>query len=408
VTAGLDFGALMNASALLFSAFGLALVFFARDIDDWPKGLSVAILSSAAVLSALELLDHAVADTGVSPTLLLVLRNVEVVTAALPSLLMFAYFLYCCGEDYKKSAVMRIQVALTCTLVAAEFLAQLTGEISSAPGAETRLGPWIVLFLALSFATTVVCLVALFRRWKKLSGVQRVMFLIMFLLSFFATDSIVIVFLEFLLSSDLVRHYLAQKEEAAQQQARIAVLQMRPHFIHNTLTSIYYLCAKDPGKAQQAILNFSRYLQNNFDAIVEEGAVPFTEELEHAKAYLAVEQACHEGQLLVELDTPVTFFRIPPLTLQPIVENAVKHGLDPDSEPLRIAITTRDTGPGVEIAVADTGPGFTPPDEGQGFALENIRGRLKAQCDGTLAIEAPEEGGTKATIFIPWKQPIES
>ena len=261
MTAGLDFGALMNASALLFRAFGLALVFLARDIDDWPKGLSVAIMSSAAVLSALELLDHAVADTGVSPTLLLVLRNVEVVTAALPSLLMFAYFLYCCGEDYKKSAVMRIQVALTCTLVAAEFLAQLTGEISSAPGAETRLGPWIVLFLALSFATTVVCLVALFRRWKKLSGVQRVMFLIMFLLSFFATDSIVIVFLEFLLSSDLVRHYLAQKEEAAQQQARIAVLQMRPHFIHNTLTSIYYLCAKDPGKAQQAILNFSRYLQ---------------------------------------------------------------------------------------------------------------------------------------------------
>lgn len=60
------------------------------------------------------------------------------------------------------------------------------------------------------------------------------MFLIMFLLSFFATDSIEIVFLEFLLSSDLVRHYLAKKEEAAQQQARIAVLQMRPHFIHNS------------------------------------------------------------------------------------------------------------------------------------------------------------------------------
>ncbi len=405
MTAGLDFGALMNASALLFSAFGLALVFLARDIDDWPKGLSVAILSSAAVLSALELLDHAVADTGVSPTLLLVLRNVEVVTAALPSLLMFAYFLYCCGEDYKKSAVMRIQVALTCTLVAAEFLAQLTGEISSAPGAETRLGPWIVLFLALSFATTVVCLVALFRRWKKLSGVQRVMFLIMFLLSFFATDSIVIVFLEFLLSSDLVRHYLAQKEEAAQQQARIAALQMRPHFIHNTLTSIYYLCAKDPGKAQQAILNFSRYLQNNFDTIAEEGAVPFTEELEHAKAYLAVEQACHEGQLLVELDTPVTFFRIPPLTLQPIVENAVKHGMDPDLKPLQVTVATRDLERGVQITVEDNGPGFTPSDEEvPHFALDNVRERLKAQCDGTLEIGARDVGGTKVTIFVPQQE----
>ena len=401
---GVDFGALLDASALLFGVFGLVLVYLARGIDGWPKGLSVAILSSAVARAALELLDNVIANADVSPALLLVFRNVEVVVVALPDLLMFAYFLYCCGEDYKKSAVMRVQVALSCVGVAALFLAQMTGEISAMPGAEAPLGPWIIIAFTLQFATTVICLVALFRRWKKLAGVQRVMFLVMFLLFFLATTSIGVVFVEFLLSSDLVRRYLAQKEEAAQQQARIAVLQMRPHFIHNTLTSIYYLCAKDPGKAQQAILNFSRYLQNNFGAIAEEGAVPFTEELEHAKAYLAVEQACHEGQLFVELDTPVTFFRIPPLTLQPIVENAVKHGLDPDSGPRRVSVSTRDTGLGVEIAVVDTGPGYTPADgEGQGFALENIRGRLKAQCNGTLEIGTREEGGTKVAIFIPWK-----
>jgi LytS/YehU family sensor histidine kinase len=185
------------------------------------------------------------------------------------------------------------------------------------------------------------------------------------LIFFLPTSSIGIVFVELLLVGDLVSRYLAQEEEAARQQARLAVLKMRPHFIHNTLTSIYYLCATDPKAAQQTILDFSRYLQNNFNAIVEEDAVPFTEELEHTRAYLAVEEACHRDQLLVEFDTPVTLFRIPPLTLQPIVENAVKHGLDPDFAPLRVTVSTRATELGVEVSVADNGCGYTMPRDGK-------------------------------------------
>ena len=282
MTAGLDFGALMNASALLFSAFGLALVFLARDIDDWPKGLSVAILSSAAVCSALELLDHAVADTGVSPTLLLVLRNVEVVTAALPSLLMFAYFLYCCGEDYKKSAVMRIQVALTCTLVAAEFLAQPTGEISSAPAAETRLGPWIVLFLALNFATTVVCLVALFRKVEE--AVRR------------AARHVLDHVFAFLFRDGLHRNRLFGIPSVKRPRAPLpraeggggpaAGAHRRPADeapLHPQHADEHLLpVPKDPRKeAQQAILNFSATCRTQFRLSRE--PFPSQEELEHAK-----------------------------------------------------------------------------------------------------------------------------
>lgn len=134
--AGLDFNALLDASALLFGVFGLVLVYFARDIDNWPKGLSVAILSSVVVRAVLELLDRSIANADVSPALLIVFHNVEVVVAPLPSLLMFAYFLYCCGEDYRRSVVMRIQIALTCAVIAAEFIAQLAGELSNVPAAR--------------------------------------------------------------------------------------------------------------------------------------------------------------------------------------------------------------------------------------------------------------------------------
>ena len=205
-----------------------------------------------------------------------------------------------------------------------------------------------------------------------------------------------------LLLSDLVRRYQEQKEEAERQRTRVAVLQMRPHFIHNTLVSVYYLCARDPKKAQEVIKDFSRYLQSNFDAIVEEGTIPFEKELEHTSAYLAVEQARFEGQLFVTFDTACTDFFLPPLTLQPIVENAVKHGLDPNLEPLHIFISTERMEDCVQITVEDNGPGYDPPaDSNPRATLENIRERLRSMCGGTLEIARHDAGGTRVKIFVP-------
>ena len=92
------------------------------------------------------------------------------------------------------------------------------------------------------------------------------------------------------------------------------------------IMSIYSLCNQDPKRARQVIMDFTTYLRRNFTAIASEAPVPFSTELEHTRAYLAVEQAQYENSLFVDYDTPHTTFRIPPLTLQPIVENAVKHG----------------------------------------------------------------------------------
>ena len=205
---------------------------------------------------------------------------------------------------------------------------------------------------------------------------------------------------------DHIELYIGQCKKIAQQEANITVLQMRPHFIYNTLMSIYYLCGQDAKKAQQMILDFTTYLRNNFNAIAKHGDIPFTDELNHAQAYLAVEKARFDDKLYVEFDTPHKNFRVPPLTLQPIVENSIKHGLGPDLDPLYISVVTRIAEGGSEITVEDTGPGFPPVDnDAPHLALDNIRTRLEMMCKGTLTIEPRRSGGTKGTIFVPDKEP---
>ena len=180
------------------------------------------------------------------------------------------------------------------------------------------------------------------------------------------------------------------------------VLQMRPHFIYNTMTSIYCLCGQDPDLAKKVIMDFTSYLRKNFTAIASDTMIPFESELEHTRAYLAVEQAQYTDSLFVDYDTPHTFFRVPPLTLQPIVENAVVHGRDPFAGPFHISIRTRKTDSGSEIVVADNGSGFEPVDDSEPhLALNNIRQRLNIMCGGSLSITPNEDGGTIVTITIP-------
>ena len=207
-----------------------------------------------------------------------------------------------------------------------------------------------------------------------------------------------------IIMAEQVDQYRHQQGEISGQRARIAVLQMRPHFIYNTMTSIYYLCEQNPKKAQQVVLDFTNYLRKNFNAIVGTDTISFSEELEHTRAYLAVELAQFEDRLIVEYDITFTQFRMPPLTLQPIVENAVKHGMDPDAaEPLIISVKTEKTDDGVDITVEDNGKGFDPSNNTESHtALDNIRDRLKQQCDGSLKIDSVP-GKTTVTIFIPQK-----
>ena len=193
-----------------------------------------------------------------------------------------------------------------------------------------------------------------------------------------------------------------QQQEIAHERASVMVLQMRPHFIYNTLMSIYSLCRLDPQKAQQITMDFTNYLRKNFNAVATESTIPFSTELEHTRAYLAVEQAQYEDMLIVDYDTPFTNFRLPPLTLQPIVENAVKHSMNPNYESLHISIRTRRTDSVTEIIVEDTGPGFDLSNDSKPhITLKNIQQRLVIMCGGSMSITPRKEGGTVVTLTIP-------
>ena len=196
---------------------------------------------------------------------------------------------------------------------------------------------------------------------------------------------------------------LKKEEDLRDAQLQTLVNQIEPHFIYNTLATIHVFCRSDPQLAMQLIEHFNDYLHANFTAITAKEPVPFDEELKHTKAYLAVEAALYLDQLSVEYRTDFTQFRLPPLTLQPIVENSVKHGIAKTHQPEHICILSRRTDGGAEITIIDDGPGF--PDDTGGDAghvgLQNVRERLALSCGGTLSIKANAGGGTAVTVFVP-------
>ena len=102
---------------------------------------------------------------------------------------------------------------------------------------------------------------------------------------------------------------------------------IRPHFIYNTLNSIRTLIRLDPKAAQQAVYDFSIYLRSNLENMGERDLIPFADELCHIRAYLDIEKIRFEERLNVVMDIQASMFLVPPLSIQPLVENAVKHGI---------------------------------------------------------------------------------
>lgn len=194
------------------------------------------------------------------------------------------------------------------------------------------------------------------------------------------------------------------------QESRISIMlsQMQPHFIFNTLNTIYHLCEIDPEIARSTIDSFAKYLRNNIDNLDRSEMIHFEQELSFVKAYLDIEKVRFDDELQITFDIPVTNFKLPVLTVQPIVENAVKHGTSKKEGVSSLYISTRETDTCYEIEIRDTGVGFDtnyhPDDEHKHIGIRNVTQRLKNLCDGTLTIESAIGDGTTAIIKIPKKE----
>lgn len=197
---------------------------------------------------------------------------------------------------------------------------------------------------------------------------------------------------------------IKEREEQRQMQTQIMISQIQPHFLHNTLSVIYSLCDADTELAKEAILKFSGYLRNNMLSLQNAEPVPFEQELEHTKTYLWIEQQRFGDILKVEYDVGATDFRLPALSLQPLVENAVKYGVRSREEGGTVTISVHRENGKIYVRVTDDGMGFDPltyrNDGKTHIGIENVRSRLKQMCGGALEIESEIGRGTTATIIL--------
>ena len=203
--------------------------------------------------------------------------------------------------------------------------------------------------------------------------------------------------------------FVREHEQALQAEQRIQIMmtQIQPHFLYNSLTVIQELCRSDPAQAEAATVQFANYLRGNMDALQTSTPIPFGQELEHTRQYLALEEMRFEDKLTVRYDIQCESFLLPNLTLQPIVENAVRHGVRGNADGRgEVVIATRETPDRYEITVKDNGPGFDPEmqqkDQGSSHVgIQNVRQRLAQMCGGELKIESIPGAGTCVTIALP-------
>jgi len=197
------------------------------------------------------------------------------------------------------------------------------------------------------------------------------------------------------------------EQELTQSRITTMVSQLQPHFMYNTLSAINDLCSGNP-EAQKALVAFSDYLRVNLSSLKQKTPVSFVTELNHIKHYLSLEKLRFEDRMQIVYDINATGFKLPVLSVQPLVENAVAHGLFNKPGEGTVRIRTAETETDYTITVADDGVGFDIEaikrnGKKQG-GIENVRNRLDAMCGGTLEIYSKPGIGTRANIKIPKSQ----
>ena len=193
--------------------------------------------------------------------------------------------------------------------------------------------------------------------------------------------------------------------EGLRQRLNIAADRMKPHYLYNVLTTIYYLCETDPARAQHAIGIFSEYMRSTLEAMEKQELVEFTWELHEIRNYLVLEKIRFGDKLNVLYDIEYDDFKLPPLTVQPFVENAVKHGIGGKEDGGTIRIVSRKLSDGgAQIRIMDDGAGFDISSiAGQDYTQEgiaNVKERLRMEVGGDVTITSSIGKGTTVMITI--------
>ncbi|MGN0648827.1 MAG: sensor histidine kinase [Oscillospiraceae bacterium] len=190
------------------------------------------------------------------------------------------------------------------------------------------------------------------------------------------------------------------------QDNKVAVMlsQIQPHFLYNALSAICDLCGTEPIKARDALVDFSVYLRENMDSISSSEPVAFRRELSHIKTYMKLEKMRFGDKVNVVYDIQAEDFEIQPLTIQPLMENAVKHGVCMKEKGGTVTLRTSEENGVITITVIDDGVGFdvNEPTENSSarshLGLKNVKSRVERFPDGKFSVESEKNKGTVVTI----------
>jgi len=207
----------------------------------------------------------------------------------------------------------------------------------------------------------------------------------------------------------------SQKETLMNQRNALLLSQIHPHFIYNTLNSIYYLCRNNSKEASQALLDFSEYLHQTLDASLTSDLVPFSQEIETTSLYTNLEKTRFE-YISVNYYIEEKDFLIPPLSIQPLVENSIRHGIRGKKDGFVNIRSRKERITGTDyyvVTIEDNGIGIDKSKESSknknyhgehsGIGMENVRNRIAALVEGEFEVVSSDDG-TIITITIPARE----
>ncbi len=211
--------------------------------------------------------------------------------------------------------------------------------------------------------------------------------------------------IHFIKSIDRKTQKLKQtRAKLALSKMNIIALKMRPHLVHNTLLSIQELCYSAPLEAVEAIGMFSNYLRSSFDNPVNKNLIPFEQELQYIREYINIQKICYRDEIIYTEKIDIVDFMIPPLTIQPLIENAIRHGIRKRKGEGEVVLRVEQIHDIIHIEITDNGLGFDV-NRIKLLSLKtstgNIAYRLKKIVHAKIRITSTIEYGTRIYIKIP-------
>lgn len=217
--------------------------------------------------------------------------------------------------------------------------------------------------------------------------------------------------ISYVYAGDTARYYKDALEksklqtELATAKQDIMLTQIQPHFLYNALNTIKSLIKRNPKSAEKAVVDFSLYLRGNMDSLSEKTPIDILKEIEHIKHYTSIEELRFSDKLTVIYDIKSVSFLVPTLSVQPLVENAVKHGITKKVDGGTVKISTYEDKSNYYVKVEDNGVGFDPyiskDNEKKHYGIEITKQRLSQMINAKLTIKSEIGKGTTAVISLP-------